>query len=77
MKKNDKYVLHNNLKFYRELCDLTQSELGFLCSVSKNTISSIEIGTTSPSVTLALVICRILNSYRPMFGVTIDDVFYL
>ena len=77
MKKNDKYVLHNNLKFYRELCDLTQSELGFLCSVSKNTISSIEIGTTSPSITLALVICSILDNHCPMLKVTIDDVFYL
>ena len=48
--------------------DLSQEELAKLCSVSRQTISLIERGDYSPSVTLALKIARI-------FQVSVEDIF--
>ena len=48
--------------------DLSQEELAKLCSVSRQTISLIERGDYSPSVTLALKLARILS-------VTVEDIF--
>ncbi len=44
--------------------------MGRLCGVSRQTISLIERGDYSPSVTLALTIAKVC-------GVTVEDVFYL
>ena len=44
--------------------------MGRLCGVSRQTISLIERGDYSPSVTLALTIAGAC-------GVTVEDVFYL
>ena len=54
--------LYNNLKFYREKLNINQQDFGALVEVSRQTISSIERGDYSPSVTLALKIAKVLNA---------------
>ncbi|HIT79968.1 MAG TPA: helix-turn-helix transcriptional regulator [Candidatus Faecivivens stercorigallinarum] len=62
--------LHNRLKEYRARLDINQSEMGRLAGVSRQTISQIERGDYSPSVTLALRLAKIC-------GVTVEDIFSL
>ena len=62
--------LYNHLKEYRAKIDVNQQEMGRLCGVSRQTISLIERGDYSPSVTLALTIAKVC-------GVTVEEVFYL
>ena len=62
--------LHNRLKEYRGRLDINQSEMGKLAGVSRQTISQIERGDYSPSVTLALRLAKIC-------GVTVEDIFSL
>ena len=47
-----------------------QQEMGRLCGVSRQTISLIERGDYSPSVTLALTIAKVC-------GVAVEEIFYL
>ena len=58
-------ILRNRLKERRAAL-----EMGRLCGVSRQTISLIERGDYSPSVTLALTIAKVC-------GVTVEEVFYL
>ena len=58
----------NKLKEYRARHHLSQTELGNLAGVSRQTISLIERGDYNPSVTLALKIAKILNA-------TVEDLF--
>ena len=60
--------LLNRLKEYRSSKGINQTELGKLEGVSRQTISLIERGDYSPSVTLALKIARI-------FQVSVEDIF--
>lgn len=60
--------LLNRLKEYRARISVNQHEMGKLVGVSRQTISQIERGDYSPSVTLALKIARI-------FGVSVEDIF--
>jgi len=60
--------LVNYLKVQRAKLGINQAELGKLAEVSRQTISSIERGEYSPSVTLALKIARI-------FDVSVEDIF--
>ncbi len=60
--------LHNRLKEYRARLGINQQELGRLTNVSRQTISQIERGDYSPSVTLALKIAKICS-------VTVEDIF--
>lgn len=60
--------LLNRLKEYRSSPGINQTELGKLAGVSRQTISLIERGDYSPSVTLALKIARI-------FQVSVEDIF--
>lgn len=60
--------LYNRLKELRARNGLNQQELGRLASVSRQTISLIERGDYSPSVTLALKLAQILS-------VTVEDIF--
>ena len=46
--------LNNRLKEYRARINVNQTEMGRLVGVSRQTISQIERGDYSPSVTLAL-----------------------
>ena len=51
--------LENRLKEYRARLGVNQQELGRLAGVSRQTISQIERGDYSPSVTLALKLAKI------------------
>ena len=60
--------LKNRLKEFRASRNINQSEMGKLVNVSRQTISMIERGDYSPSVTLAIKIAR-------TFGVRVEDIF--
>ena len=60
--------LENRLKEYRAKLNINQSELGKRAGVSRQTISLIERGDYSPSVTLALKLAAAC-------GVTVEDIF--
>ena len=60
--------LINRLKEFRASRNINQSEMGKLVNVSRQTISMIERGDYSPSVTLAIKIAR-------TFGVRVEDIF--
>jgi len=60
--------LHNRLKELRARLGVNQQEMGALVGVSRQTISQIERGDYSPSVTLALKIAKTC-------GVTVEDIF--
>lgn len=60
--------LYNHLKEFRAKIDVNQQEMGRLVGVSRQTISQIERGDYSPSVTLALKIAKI-------FGAKVEDIF--
>ncbi len=60
--------LQNCLKEYRAKKEINQYEMGKLVNVSRQTISQIERGDYSPSITLALKIAKV-------FGVSVEDIF--
>ena len=53
--------LRNRLKEYRARLGVNQQEMGALVGTSRQTISQIERGDYSPSVTLALKIAKVFN----------------
>ena len=60
--------LYNRLKEYRAKINVNQQEMGRLVDVSRQTISQIERGDYSPSVTLALKIAKVFNA-------SVEDIF--
>ncbi len=60
--------LYNHLKEMRARLGVNQQEMGALVGTSRQTISQIERGDYSPSVTLALKIAKTC-------GVTVEEVF--
>ena len=62
--------LRNRLKERRAALGVNQQEMGKLCGVSRQTISLIERGDYSPSVTLALRIAAVC-------GVSVEEIFYV
>lgn len=60
--------LVNHLKEYRARIGVNQQELGVLVGTSRQTVSQIERGDYSPSVTLALKIAKVCNA-------TVEDIF--
>lgn len=60
--------LHNRLKEHRARLSVNQAELGKMAGVSRQTISLIERGDYSPSVTLALKLAKI-------FEVPVEEIF--
>ena len=60
--------LLNRLREYRSRLGVNQTEMGKLAGVSRQTISQIERGDYSPSVTLALKIAKICE-------VRVEDIF--
>ena len=60
--------LHNRLKEHRARLGVNQQQLGRLAGVSRQTISQIERGDYSPSVTLALKLAKICQT-------TVEDIF--
>lgn len=67
-KGDDELALINQLKRYRSELGINQTELGRLAGVSRQTISLIERGDYSPSVTLALKLAKICK-------VKVEDIF--
>ena len=61
--------LYNNLKEYRAKLGINQQQMGTLLGTSRQTISLIERGDYSPSVTLALKIAKV-------FDVPVEHIFY-
>lgn len=60
--------LYNRLKELRARLGVNQQEMGRLAGVSRQTISMIERGDYSPSVSLALKIAKICNT-------TVEEIF--
>ena len=60
--------LYNKLKEYRAIIGVNQTQMGEMAGVSRQTISQIERGDYSPSVTLALKIAKICNA-------RVEDIF--
>lgn len=60
--------LYNRVKEHRARLGVNQAELGKLAGVSRQTISLIERGDYSPSVSLALKLANI-------FGCRVEDIF--
>ena len=67
-KEAGKMPLYNKLKEYRAIIGVNQTRMGELAGVSRQTISQIERGDYSPSVTLALKIAKICNA-------KVEDIF--
>lgn len=61
-------LLYNRLKELRARKNINQQELGKLVGASRQTISLIERGDYSPSVTLAIKIAKV-------FDVTVEEAF--
>lgn len=61
-------ALENRLKEYRARLGINQADMVKLAGVSRQTISLIERGDYSPSVTLALKLAKICQ-------VTVEDIF--
>ncbi|MGX8850204.1 helix-turn-helix transcriptional regulator [Amedibacillus sp. YH-ame10] len=66
---DDKLVLYNRLKETRAEKKLSQSDLAEMVGVSRNTISSIEVGQFNPTAKLALILCVALDK-------KFEDLFY-
>lgn len=62
-------VLFNRIAFFRKLHSLSQTELGKICGVSKNTVSAWELNTFNPSLEAAFRLCR-------FFDVPMNQLFY-
>ena len=60
--------LYNHLKEFRARINVNQQEMGRLVGVSRQSISQIERGDYSPSVTLAIKIAKI-------FDAKVEDIF--
>ena len=67
-KKGKEMALENRLKEYRARLGINQADMGKLAGVSRQTISLIERGDYSPSVTLALKLAQICQ-------VQVEDIF--
>lgn len=62
--------MRNHLKEYRARLSVNQQEMGALAGTSRQTISQIERGDYSPSVTLALKIAKVCEA-------RVEDIFEL
>jgi len=67
-KEVENMPLYNRLKEYRAKISVNQQEMGALVGASRQTISLIERGDYSPSITLALKIAKV-------FDVPVEDIF--
>ena len=62
--------LHNKIKIYRAIKNVTQEELATGISVTRKTVNTIENGKFIPSTVLALRMAR-------YFGVSVEELFQL
>lgn len=58
---NEKLVLKNKIREVRKEKGFSQGELAKMVGVSRNSITSIEIGQFCPTAKLALVLCIALD----------------
>ncbi len=65
----EKLILKNRLKQTRAEKKISQAQLAEMVGVSRNTISSIEIGQFNPTAKLALILCVALDK-------KFEDLFY-
>ena len=66
--------LYNQLKEYRSKLGINQTDLGKMAGVSRQTISLIERGDYSPSVTLALKLAKICEvKVEVIFQYEVDE----
>lgn len=61
--------LSNQVKSFRELNQVNQTELATICGVSRQTISSIERGDYHPSIVVALKLAN-------YFHITVEQLFF-
>ena len=67
--------LKNRLKEYRAKIGVNQSDFGKMVDVSRQTISQIERGDYSPSVTLALKIANVFDAkVEEIFSYEEDEI---
>lgn len=66
---DDSLILRNNLKKARAQRGWSQEYLAAMVGVSRNTISSIEVGQFNPTAKLALILCTALD-------MKFEDLFY-
>ncbi len=66
-------ALNNRLKEYRARIGVNQQELGSMVHVSRQTISLIERGDYSPSVTLALKLAKVFDAKVEDLFTYVDD----
>lgn len=66
---NEKLLLKNKIREARKEKGLSQGELAKMVGVSRNSITSIEIGQFCPTAKLALVLCIALDK-------KFEDLFY-
>lgn len=62
--------LHNKIKVYRAMKNITQEELAIQINVTRKTINTIENGKFVPSTILALRLAH-------YFEAKVEDIFYL
>lgn len=60
--------MNNNIKKFRQREKLSQSKLGELVGVSRQTINSLESGKYNPSITLAFKLSKV-------FSLAIEELF--
>lgn len=66
--------MKSTVKFEREKQELSQSDLAKLIGVSKHTITAIEIGKYTPSITLALKLSNVFKtSVNKLFELEEND----
>ena len=66
-------ALYNHLKEYRARIGVNQQELGSMVHVSRQTISLIERGDYSPSVSLALKLAKVFDAKVEDLFTYVDD----
>ncbi|MHA1718113.1 MAG: helix-turn-helix transcriptional regulator [Promethearchaeota archaeon] len=62
--------MKTKIRELRENRNMSQKELGDLIGISRQSINYIELGKTSPKITVALKIAKIFN-------VSVEDIFIL
>ncbi len=62
--------MRTKIRKFRESRNISQKELGELVGVSRQTINYIELGKTSPKITVALKIAKVFN-------ISVEEIFEL
>lgn len=66
----NRIILMNRVREYRLRAGLTQTQLGDLVGVSKNSISAIEVYQCGPTAYTAALLCK-------CFHCTFEELFYI